>query len=75
MQTDLLKLRESQGISYFLSLLRGAGIANPEAIVDGKQLDGRSTSKVFNDTMRKLGYGKQDLGFWNNRPAYWVRED
>lgn len=43
--------------------------------VDGKQLDGRSTSKVFNDTMRKLGYGKQDLGFWNNRPTYWVRED
>jgi SAM-dependent methyltransferase len=37
-------------------------------------LDGRKTSKAFNDELRRRGYEKIETGFWNNRPAVWRKK-
>ncbi len=45
----------------------------PEYSVHGKMLDGRSTSKEFNKTLRRQGYELVKAGIWNNRPAVWKK--
>jgi SAM-dependent methyltransferase len=42
-------------------------------LVGGKEVSGASASRAFGATMRAQGYERLDLGFWNNRPAVWVR--
>lgn len=39
--------------------------------VGGGWVDGKTTSRMFNDTLRNHGYKKMDTKLWNNRPAYW----
>lgn len=39
--------------------------------VNGKQLDGKATSRVFSQTLKAYGYEKVKTKFWNNRPNYW----
>lgn len=41
--------------------------------VDGKLLDGKATSRRFNDALRGRGYEKVRTNLWNARPAYWRR--
>jgi len=36
---------------------------------------GKDMSLLFNSTMRKHGYEKVKTACWNNRPAYWRRND
>ena len=36
---------------------------------------GKDMSLLFNNTMRKYGYEKVKTTCWNNRPAYWRRND
>lgn len=43
--------------------------------VDGERVHGKLMSKLFNVTMRQLGFEKIKTGLWNNRPAYWKRID
>lgn len=43
----------------------------PVYFVDGDRLDGKKTSKAFNDELRKNGYEKVKTNLWNNRPSYW----
>jgi len=33
--------------------------------------DGKATSRMFNNILRKMGYEKIDTKLWNNKPAYW----
>jgi hypothetical protein len=35
--------------------------------------DGVTTSKKFNQVLREKGYKKAETGFWNNRPAVWIK--
>lgn len=39
--------------------------------VDGQQMDGRATSRVFNQALRDAGYSEVKTKLWNKRPAYW----
>ena len=36
-------------------------------------LDGKTTSREFNNTLRIYGYKKIDTKLWNNRPTYWKK--
>jgi SAM-dependent methyltransferase len=36
--------------------------------------DGRKTSRIFNDQLRRRGYKKMETNLWNSRPAYWVKD-
>lgn len=42
--------------------------------VNGRLLDGKSTQRVFNAEMKRLGYSKIKTKLWNNRPAFWARK-
>jgi 2-polyprenyl-3-methyl-5-hydroxy-6-metoxy-1,4-benzoquinol methylase len=37
----------------------------------GKEIDGKTMSRLFNATLRSLGYQKVVTKMWNNRPTYW----
>lgn len=38
-----------------------------------KQYDGKTISKMFNNTLRQFGYDKIETNCWNNRPNYWKK--
>ena len=38
-----------------------------------KKYDGKTISKMFNDTLRQHGYEKIETNCWNNRPNYWKK--
>lgn len=42
---------------------------------EGKNYTGKEMSKMFNNTMKELGYVKQSTNLWNNRPSYWKLHD
>jgi SAM-dependent methyltransferase len=42
--------------------------------VEGAAIDGKSTSRIFNNTLRTLGFEKVQTNLWNNRPSYWRRK-
>jgi SAM-dependent methyltransferase len=42
-------------------------------VVGGARLDGRATARAFGDALRRRGYRKLETGFWNGRPAVWIR--
>jgi hypothetical protein len=37
----------------------------------GQAINGKAMSRLFNATLRSLGYKKVITKMWNNRPAYW----
>jgi len=43
----------------------------PHYKVNGQMVDGRTTSKLFNNELRNRGYEKMKTKLWNNRPSYW----
>ena len=45
----------------------------PCYFVDGKWVEGRKVSRIFNDEVRRLGYGPVKVDFWNHRPRTWVK--
>lgn len=38
-----------------------------------KYYDGKTISKMFNNTLRQYGYEKIETNCWNNRPNYWKK--
>ena len=40
--------------------------------INGKLVDGKTTSRMFNNTLRNHGYRSVKTRLWNNRPTYWV---
>lgn len=40
---------------------------------NNKKYDGKTISKMFNDTLRQHGYEKIETNCWNNRPNYWKK--
>ena len=40
-------------------------------LVNGSLIDGKATSRIFNNQLRRYGYQKIKTKLWNNRPAYW----
>ena len=43
------------------------------ALFDWEWMDAKTTSRMFNDRVRKHGYKKVKTKLWNNRPSYWVK--
>jgi hypothetical protein len=43
--------------------------------VNGEELTGTQTSRVFNNVLREYGYLKISTKFWNNRPTYWKKTE
>lgn len=44
-----------------------------EYLVDGKLVNGKTASSLFDDAVRGCGYSRVKTRFWNQRPAYWVK--
>lgn len=42
-------------------------------LINGHPFDGKTTSKLFAETLNRHGYTKQKTNMWNNRPTYWKR--
>jgi SAM-dependent methyltransferase len=40
-------------------------------MIDGAPANGKTTSKIFADTLKRYGYQKIQTNLWNNRPSYW----
>ena len=43
----------------------------PSYCVDGREIAGRETARLFNRRLRDRGYEPVLTGFWNNKPAVW----
>jgi SAM-dependent methyltransferase len=43
----------------------------PQYMVNGQMVDGKATSRLFNNELRNRGYEKVKTKLWNNRPSYW----
>ncbi len=43
--------------------------------VDDKLVENKKIGRVFNSKLRELGYKQLKLGFWNNRPQVWSKND
>lgn len=41
--------------------------------VGNEVFEAKTTGKIFNETMKKLGYSKIQTKLWNNRPALWAK--
>lgn len=41
--------------------------------IAGKQVEPGAASRAFNSRLRERGYKQVKTGFWNNRPAVWIR--
>jgi len=44
-----------------------------EYIVDGALIKNKKVGRLFNQKLRDSGYKQVKTGFWNNRPAIWVK--
>lgn len=44
-------------------------------LVNGALMNGKATSRAFNETLKKHGYRKIKTRLWNNRPSYWKLEN
>lgn len=42
-------------------------------INNGEKIDGKKIGRVFNMTLRKIGYEKVETKCWNNKPSYWKK--
>ena len=42
--------------------------------IDGKMVEGKKVGRIFNKTLRSLGYEKVETGFFNGRPAVFKRK-
>jgi SAM-dependent methyltransferase len=40
---------------------------------EGRAAEGKATSRIFNNTLRELGFEKVETKLWNNRPSYWKK--
>lgn len=47
----------------------------PRYRIGDQEYDGAHTSRAFNNQLRSRGYAKVKTGFWNGRPAFWIRLD
>lgn len=43
--------------------------------VGDKLIENKKIGRVFNAKLRELGYKQLKLGFWNNRPQVWAKND
>lgn len=53
----------SRSVGHFNVYADGASVLSPAA-----------ASRLFSKCLRDRGYVKRETGFWNNRPALWVKE-
>ena len=42
-----------------------------EYLVDDKQINEKKIGRLFNSHLRKNGFEKLKLNFWNDRPCVW----
>ena len=42
--------------------------------INGEEKPGKEASRIFNNTLRALGFEKVQTKLWNNRPSYWRRK-
>lgn len=38
-------------------------------------IDNKKTPRVFNDTIKRLGYKPVKTGIWNNKPSFWMKDE
>jgi hypothetical protein len=44
-------------------------------IDNGKKIAGSKMGRAFNTALRNMDYVKVQTKFWNNKPAYWKRNE
>lgn len=45
----------------------------PTYQINGEEKPGKEASRIFNNTLRALGFVKVETKLWNNRPSYWKK--